>query len=125
MNYQTRSEVNKAAKQSEKAAIKSSIRHWKEISTAPLKDVLDEEALKGSHYNCALCIRYNDTCPKCPLLNGGEWCGSSISTYGQAENERRKIGCANSKPERDAAIKRFRRRAKKMVKVLESLLSRK
>lgn len=124
MSYQTRVEVNRAAKQSEKTAIKSGIRHWKEISTAPLKELLENELLFLTANNCALCGRYwnRGSCRGCPLNRTGENCFDFDTTYNQADEEYRYIVDAPTKSLRDATVKRFRRRAKKMVKVLESLL---
>ena len=129
--YQTRKEVIKAANTSDKAAILSSIRHWKELSTAPPRDLVNHEPYLTSK-ECALCERfyliiYSDwnilSCRDCPLDKIGEGClNNSDSIYKNAEDEFYCVDDASSKPELYAAVKRFRRRAKKMVKVLESLL---
>ena len=130
MSYQTRAEVVSAAAESEEAAIKSSVRHWKEIVGAPIRDMraglgINGHPLDASH--CALCCRYSGQCECCPFSEFGDTCcecGSSYELVCDVYNNISNLPNHNmtAKRKRDAAIKRFRRRAKKMLRILEGLL---
>ena len=123
--YQTRAEVGQAAKTSRKAAIRSSIRHWNELATAPVSDLvsLDKYPNLGLA-GCALCRRYlDDDCRACPLHKITRCkCYDADSLYGTAREPFIAARNAATKKYKDIAIKCFRRAAEKMIRVLESCL---
>lgn len=114
---------------SRKAAIRSSIRHWNELATAPVGDLISENDPGFTVRECALCVRCNVDCTQCPLFValGNFKCYCAGELYNRAvilikglrgdELNRTKLG-------RDRDIKRFRRVAEKMIRVLESCLER-
>jgi len=123
--YQTRREVIRAANAGSDAAIRGSIRHWKELATAPVCDLISYDSPGLGTRECALCERYDFVCCKCPLYVKF----SSVKCYelGQlytvasaAITRIREPRC--SKATRDKMVKRFRRAAEKLIKVLESCL---
>ena len=127
--YQTCGEVKKAAALGRRYAILSSIRHWNELATAPVKDLTAVRRLLGlSVSECALCERYDSQCYNCPLYGalGLVKCYESGQLYAKAFTIFSRLigsgGNYSTKAEKDAAVKRFRRIAEKMVKVLEGLL---
>lgn len=121
--YQTFEEVESAAKLGQREAILSSIRHWRELATAPVGDLVDLRWPDLAISSCALCMRDDDSCKQCALyLCTGYKCYCNNSPYNAAKNPYLMAKGAVGKAFKDAAIKRFRRAAEKMVKVLESCL---
>jgi len=125
--YQTREEIRAAAIESESAAIRSSVRHWRELATAPVKDLISNGNPGFTVAECALCERYRGICTRCPLYVklGDEKCYVSGGLYHKAFRiiENIQIGDLDyTKAYHDKQIKRFRRIAEKLMKVLESCL---
>jgi len=122
----------------EKEAIQKSIEHWKELAKAKPKELIEAEDNFYSSYlcpssgNCALCCKYdtgNNICgpyseddSDCPLSLSGYNCKKADSIYVKALDSFMCIPDYTNQSDKDAMVKRFRRRAKKMIKVLESLL---
>ena len=123
--YQTEKEVTNAATMGKLTAIQSSIRHWRELATAPVGDLVSGGDPGLCVHECALCGRYGDVsdCTLCPLFQAiGDKCYYEGELYQVAATELRIIKRATSKRQKDAAVKRFRRAAEKLMKVLESCL---
>ena len=125
--YQTDEEVNSAARISRREAIYSSIRHWRELATAPVKDLLSGDGPGFTIKECALCRRYDANCTRCPLFVklGDVKCYEIDGLYHKAFHAIRdirtgSIGCI--KADRDVYIKRFRRAAEKLLNILISCL---
>ena len=124
--YQTDARVRTAANKSPKDAIRSSVRHWRELATAPVKDLLSKNYPGLTINECALCGRYDTDCTKCLLFKklGNKKCYDDGELYNQAHiiiRDDLKNGNRNlTKSTRDRYIKRFRRIAEKMMNVLKS-----
>lgn len=120
--YQTRKEVCLAAGRGPKAAIRSSVRHWKELATAPVDDLLGKK-LSLSSGDCALCEKYSG-CYECPLYQrlANVKCYVRGELYHDALIAYQQIRDASNKIDKDTAVKRFRRVAEKLMNLLESLL---
>ena len=125
--YQTGKEVNSAARIGRREAIHSSIRHWRELATAPVKDLLSRDDPGFTVGECALCRRYDANCTRCPLFVklGDVKCYEIDGLYHKAFHAIRDIrtgfiGC--TKAGRDVCIKRFRRAAEKLLNILISCL---
>ena len=123
--YQTCAEVKQAAKEGREAAIRSSIRHWNELATAPVSDLISRGLPGFTISECALCIRHSGYCNVCPLfieLNNTE-CYGSGEVYSKASSTIKRVReYDHPKAVRDKLIKRFRRAAEKMIKRLENCL---
>ena len=122
--YQTYDEVEKAAAMGRRYAILSSIRHWNELATAPAGDLLGfNRSPDLGVSSCALCMRDNDNCRYCALYRKTRRrCYDDNSPYEAARVPYIDARHAGSKAEKDMLIKRFRRAAEKMIKILEGLL---
>ena len=121
--YQTVKEVELAAKRGCKTSKKSSARHWRELATAPVSDLI-KETPGISVGECALCARYNvDTCKKCPLYKalGKVECYHSGAIYNKAKEAIDSARYSPSKRQRDLYIKRFRRAAEELLNILVSI----
>ena len=125
--YQTGKEVESAAGTGRREAVHSSIRHWRELATAPVKDLLSQSDPGFAARECALCERYDAGCTTCPLFVklGGVKCHKEGGLYHKALNIIRNIrngslGC--TKASRDRYIKQFRRAAEKLLNILISCL---
>lgn len=122
--YQTVKQVERAAKRGKKAAIHSSIRHWRELTTAPLRDLTDK-VIHFSINECSLCELVNNCCNKCLLHKElGQECYATGELYTIAHDlmEDIRSSCTLGKACRDKLVKRYRRAAEKMLRFLESLL---
>jgi len=90
MEWLTRKEIREAAKKSEEAAVKCSIKHWEQIrdaTRAELTQGYDNDRVISNHEFCALCKRYfkfknNSPCENCILYKIGKGCLG----YGIAKN---------------------------------------
>lgn len=127
--YQTREEVCTAACHSTEAAVKSSIRHWNELATAPIADFC--YVIGTSVAECALCERaYRSSvdvrsaeCTVCVLYKKlGHRCFKPGDVYSIANAALQIVAKAAYNRRKYAAVKRFRRAADKMIKLLESCL---
>jgi len=126
--YQTEKEVERAAKGRRKVAIRSSVRHWRELATAPVKDLLSDGYPRLTLNECALCVRYDINRTKCLLFKklGNKKCYQKGELYNKARAilNNLKYGESVDKSTRDANIKHFRRIAEKLMNVLISCLER-
>ena len=129
MRYLTKKQINYAAKRGEKAAIKCSIRHWKELREASLEDLKNWDSSGATiivgHSACALCRRhstsqYDDTCVDCNACSLGRKLGSC----GVSEcNPYRKADRVYNQYFKSWKLRRkWQRACDRMIKVLESLL---
>ena len=109
MEWMTREEVERAAKESPRAAIECSIRHHQQLVSATVGEIRNAiREGKVSLYGdfCALCKRYGNNCIGCPIDDGSstgcikrccsEWRAASgffppaeysISTFRAAESK--------------------------------------
>ncbi len=107
--YLTPQDVIKAAKESEKAAIICSIKHWEQIVEAPREDL--KQCPMGSSL-CALCVRAEDCCGDCPLKN----CLTVGSNYDEASHARYDL------QEGTITIDEFHERCRPLLEQLKDLL---
>ena len=122
--YQTRVEVERAARRGRKSAIASSIRHWQELATAQVSDIVSVTCPDLTPDECTLCRRYRHSfCVSCPLYAtlGGRRCYEDGEAYSLASTARWCARVADTKVQRDLYVKRFRRAAEKMLNTLKSI----
>lgn len=123
--YVTFEQTTIAAEHSRKAAIHCSALHWKQLATAPLSDLINKTP-GFSIGECALCGKFNQyDCSNCPLFValGGVKCHTPEQLYDQASNIIEALRCNEyfTKTSRDIVVKRFRRTAEKLMKIIEGL----
>ncbi len=96
-------------------ALNISIKHWQQLVEMPAKELRksDKTELLGQRV-CGLCCYYTD-CLSCVLKNIGKECLNSNSPYHLA------LGALELWRDGETTIDCFRKEAKKMVKILESL----
>jgi len=74
-------EIRAAAKESGRAALECSIKHWNQLVRATATELLRPGAARPEQDSCALCERYGleDDCRACPVCKKfGVRCGDSL-----------------------------------------------